>query len=279
MSAYAADVNHRSLVFDLFGGYVRYDGGAIALQDLAAVTEPFGVSAGALRVVMSRLRREDWFAASRAGERTLYRATPQTWQLLNEGYERIFGPVEPWRNEWYVVVYEVPESERSIREQLRKQLSWLGFGSLAASTWLSPRDRLDAVLSWAQHQPAVRIHTLVARSRDVEQDRQFAARCWNLDATRHNYAKFLQRYGSPDAATRWRSSRGSDALIERVHLAHDYRLLFFRDPNLPAHLLPSDWPAARAAELFAEAFTHLEPEAKAAYRSLVTPGEQLETPA
>lgn len=261
-------MNHRSLVFDLFGGYVRYDGGVIALQDLAAVAEPFGVSADALRVVMSRLRREGWFEVSRTGGRALYRPTSKTWQLLDEGYERIFGRVEPWRGEWHVVIYEVPESERGVREQLRKQLSWLGFGPLAASTWLSPHDRLDAVLSWAESQPAVRIETLVARSREVEQDREFAARCWNLDAIRRDYDSFVETYGSPEGMARWRSSRGSDALVERVRLAHDYRLFFFRDPHLPDHLLPADWPAGRAAEIFAEAFGHLEVEATAAYSAL-----------
>jgi phenylacetic acid degradation operon negative regulatory protein len=262
-------LNHRSLIFDLFGGYVRYDGGAIALHDLAAVAEPFGVSADALRVVMSRLRREGWFEVTRAGGRAQYKATSKTWQLLDEGYERIFRAAdEPWRGEWYVVIYEVPESERGTRDQLRKQLSWLGFGPLAASTWLSPHDRLEAVLAWAQNQPAARIETLIARSRDADQDRRYASQCWDLDGIKRAYLSFLQKFGSAEGVARWRSARGKYALVERVRLAHEYRLFLFRDPRLPAHLLPADWPGERAAAVFNEAFSHLEAEAIAAYQAI-----------
>jgi phenylacetic acid degradation operon negative regulatory protein len=274
-------MNHRSLVFDLFGGYVRYHGGAIALQDLAATTEPFGVSADALRVVMSRLRREGWFDVSRQGGRARYQATERTWALLDEGYQRIFARTDPgWSGEWQVVIYEVPEPERAVREQLRKQLSWLGFGPLAASTWLSPHDRVDAVLEWAGGQPSVRIVTLVARSRHAEQDREYAARCWDLDAIKRDYLSFLDDHGP---AT-WRGATGTGALVRRVRLVHDYRLFLFRDPTLPGHLLPPDWPGQRARALFAEAYDHLEAEATAAYRALsgataLSPNDSVETSA
>jgi phenylacetic acid degradation operon negative regulatory protein len=262
-------MNHRSLVFDLFGGYVRYDDGVIALQDLAAVTECFGVAADPLRVIMSRLRREGWFEVTRSAGRAQYRATERTWRLLDEGYERIFRPThEPWSGEWYAVIYEVPESSRGVRDQLRKQLAWLGFGPLAASVWLSPHDRLDAVLEWAGHQP-VRISTLVARSRDVEQDRQYVARCWDLDGIQQRYLDFLDKYSSPEGLASWQTARGGNALVERVHLVHEYRLFLFRDPQLPAHLLPEGWAAEQASALFTEAYDALEPEATAAYRSLV----------
>jgi phenylacetic acid degradation operon negative regulatory protein len=267
-------MNHRSLVFDLFGGYVRYDGGGIALQDLAAVAEPFGVSADALRVVMSRLRREGWFDVSRSGGRARYGATDRTWTLLDEGYQRIFaGADEPWAGEWHVVIYEVSESERAAREQLRRELTWLGFGPLAASTWLSPHDRLDAVLEWAADQASVRIVTLIARSRGIAHDREYAARCWDLEAIQLDYLRFIQRYGAPEESAAWRAATGADALVRRVRLAHDYRLFLFRDPGLPAHLLPPDWPAQRARTLFTDAYAHLEAEAVSAYRTLTGTAE------
>jgi phenylacetic acid degradation operon negative regulatory protein len=261
-------VNQRSLIFDLFGGYVRYDGGVIGLQGLAALGRCFGISSDAVRVVMSRLRREGWFEVERVAGRARYRATERTWRLLDEGYQRIFEQPEPWSGNWYVVIYEVPEPERAVREQLRKTLSWLGFGPLAASTWVSPHDRLDAVLDWVRDQPSARVDTLVARSRSDEQDLDFASRCWDLDGLKRDYQQFLDQYGSADGRRAWRDATGTDALVAQVRLAHDYRLFLFRDPGLPAHLLPADWPAPKAAELFAEAYEHLSAEAMAAYRSL-----------
>lgn len=272
-------MNHRSLVFDLFGGYVRYDDGRIGLQELASVAGRFGVSADSMRVVMSRLRREGWFEVTREAGRAQYRATDRTWQLLDEGYRRIFAGTEAdWSGDWYVVIYEVPESERAVREQLRKQLAWLGFGPLAASTWLSPHDRLDAVLEWVEEQPSVRVDALVARSRGDQSDRDFARRCWDLDALSRDYQQFIDTYGSAKGKARWRSAVGGDALVTRVQLAHDYRLFLFRDPRLPSHLLPATWPGRHASELFTQAYEHLADEATAAYRSLTRPAD-VETPA
>lgn len=263
-------MNHRSLVFGLFGDYVRHDGGAIDLRDLAAVAAPFGVGPDALRVVMSRLRREGWFEACRSGGRARYTATTQTWHLLDEGNRRLSEPArEPWSGEWHIVIYEVPETERGVRDQLRKRLAWSGFGPLAASTWLNPHDRVGPVLDWAGGQPTVRIDTLIARSRDVEQDRRYASRCWDLRQIQDDHSVFLDRFGSPESTARWRAAAGVDALVERVRLTHDYRRLLLRDPGLPTHLLPGVWPADRTAALYQEADSHLGPEAVSAYRSLV----------
>lgn len=193
--------------------------------------------------------------------------------LLDEGYQRIFAKsAEAWSGDWHMVIYEVPESDRPVRDQLRKTLCWLGFGPLAASTWLSPHDRLDAVLDWARNQPLARVDVLIARSRGVEQDRGFVTRCWQLDALKRNYEQFLDRYGSTQGIRHWRTARGNDALVARVRLAHDYRLFLFRDPGLPPHLMPDDWPAQRAAALFVEAYDHLSAEALAAYRSFTRSG-------
>lgn len=263
-------MNHRSLIFDLFGGYVRYDGGVVELKDLAAVARCFGVSGDSVRVVMSRLRREGWFEVSHAGGRAQYSATNATWELLDAGHRRIFADPPPaWSGNWYLVIYEVPESERAVREELRKTLAWLGFGPLAASTWLSPHDRVSSVLEWAHQRPTARVDTLIARSRGPEQDHEFVARCWDLDGLARDYERFLDTYGSPEAVQHWRGVQGSDALVTRLRLAHDYRLFLFRDPGLPAHLLPADWPGTRARSLFAEAHAYLEDEAMAAYRFLV----------
>ncbi|WP_319456924.1 MULTISPECIES: PaaX family transcriptional regulator C-terminal domain-containing protein [unclassified Mycobacterium] len=262
-------MNHRSLIFDLFGGYIRYAGGRISLRSLAAVVEPFGVSTDALRVVMSRLRREGWQEVTRTASGAEYRATAEMWEVLDEGYDRIFRPAEPaWDGQWRMVIYEVPETERALRDQLRKQLAWLGFGQLVSSTWLSCHDRLDAVGAWVAEHPVARIETLVARSQSEEQDRRFAHRCWDLDTVAADYAAFVRQFGSTANRHSWEHAQGVDALVARVRLVHEYRLFAFRDPRLPGHLLPDAWPGPSADRLFAQAYNHLETEAVAAFEAL-----------
>ena len=43
------------------------------------------------------------------------------------------------------MTYSVPESDRELRDQFRKRLSYLGFGALSAGLWISPHDLRDEV--------------------------------------------------------------------------------------------------------------------------------------
>jgi phenylacetic acid degradation operon negative regulatory protein len=47
-----------------------------------------------------------------------------------------------------------------------------------------------------------------------------------------------------------------------MRLIHDYRLLPFRDPDLPPELLPEDWAGRRLHEVFLEAHGLLRAEAE-----------------
>jgi DNA-binding transcriptional regulator PaaX len=53
-------VKARSLVFDLFGDFLRYRGGEVRLRGLIALMACFDVPEPTVRVVVARLRREGW---------------------------------------------------------------------------------------------------------------------------------------------------------------------------------------------------------------------------
>ena len=162
----------RSIVFDLFGEYIRYDGGEIGLRALVELLAPFGISEDVVRVLMARLRKEGWFESSRVGRQSRYSLTDEGWHLLDTGRERIFErPPEPWPGEWCMAIYSIPESARASRDRLRKLLSWLGFGPLAASAWISPHDRRDQVSEAWKDESDGRLQLLMARSGGLDEDR------------------------------------------------------------------------------------------------------------
>ena len=47
---------------------------------------------------------------------------------------------KPWNQWWYVLMFDVPETERHYRNTLRTFLKRLRFGCLQKSVWVSPRD-------------------------------------------------------------------------------------------------------------------------------------------
>ena len=76
---------------------------------------------------------------------------------------------------------------------------------------------------------------------------------WDLAGLAADYAALLARHRPRLAGYRAGAVTGADALRERTGLVHDYRRFPFRDPDLPAELLPPDWPGREAHELVLEA--------------------------
>jgi phenylacetic acid degradation operon negative regulatory protein len=190
--------------------------------------------------------------------------TDEAWRLLDEGRTRIFARESgPWDGQWHMVIYSVPETERALREQLRKRLTWLGFGSLSAAVWLSPHDRIEQLRAGFADQPAVRLDTFRSRSGDIAADRDVAARSWDLAELNRDYIQLLEHYRPRLPGYRAGELRGRQALVERTRLIHDYRLFPFRDPDLPPELLPEGWSGRAAHEVFLEAHGLLRAPAEA----------------
>lgn len=260
----------RSLVLNLFGDYLRYAGGEVKLGELTELMVAFGVEPATIRVSMSRLRKEGWFTTRRDGRETVYALSDHLLDVLIQGRARIFRRrEEPWAGRWTMVIYQVPESERAVREQLRKQLAWTGFGQLSPSTWLAPHDLSREAKELASEYEIVRMDILWCGSDDAEAARDLAARCWDLDSLGRDYRNFLNTYAHLDNERGNSSKDGQRALVERTRITDDFRRFPFRDPGLAHELQPEDWPGPEAFSLFSRVHEQLRPQANAYVESVI----------
>ncbi|MDR7083886.1 phenylacetic acid degradation operon negative regulatory protein [Arthrobacter ginsengisoli] len=260
----------RSLVLNLFGDYLRYAGGEVKLGELTELMTAFGLEPATIRVSMSRLRKEGWFSTRKEGRETVYTLSGHMLEVLTQGRARIFRRREdPWSGRWTMVIYQVPESERAVREALRKQLAWIGFGQLSPSTWLAPHDlSLEAKELAARHECA-RVDVLWCGSDDADAAKDLARRCWDLETLGRDYRNFLATYGHLDNARGNLTKDGRQALVERTRLVNDFRRFPFRDPELPEQLQPESWPAPAAFSLFRRVHEQLGLQANAYVADLI----------
>jgi phenylacetic acid degradation operon negative regulatory protein len=253
----------RSLVLNLFGDYLRYAGGEAKLGELTELMTAFGMEPGTVRVSMSRLRQEGWFTTRRDGRETVYTLSDQMLDILVNGRPRIFRRKdEPWTGRWTMVIYQVPESDRAVREQLRKQLAWTGFGQLSPSTWLAPHDLAKEAKEIASRHGSARVNVLWCGSPDTAAARELAARCWDLESLRRDYTDFMSSYAHLDDIHSNSAKDGMQALVERTRIMDDFRRFPFRDPELPRELQPRDWPGSAAFGLFCRVHEQLGPQAR-----------------
>jgi phenylacetic acid degradation operon negative regulatory protein len=76
---------------------------------------------------------------------------------------------------------------------------------------------------------------------------------WHADAVRRTAGQPAQQSGEGDDRA---------AFVVRSELLHSWRMFLFRDPGLPAALLPADWPGHTAAAFFDEHADRLLPAAR-----------------
>lgn len=270
-----AHMKPRALILDLFGDYLRYTGGEAKAGDLVELLGVFGVEPATVRMTLSRLRSERWFTTRREGRESSYVLSPHMLGVLQDGRERIFADYdEPWDDAWTTVVQQSTKPDRSTRDQVRRQLSWLGFGALTASTWMTPRDRCDQVRSLVTEFPDVQFVIMRSQVGDLDVDRDIVARCWDLERMNALYAQFLTENARLAEAT---PPEGAEALVARTTLIASYRHFPFLDPWLPKSLRPEGWLGAEANHVFRTAHAALGPASTAFVSSVV--GREIDSPA
>jgi phenylacetic acid degradation operon negative regulatory protein len=252
------DARPGALVADLLGDFNRVGGSEMRLKSLVTLGEELGVSGPTMRVTLARLRERGWFEVRREGRESVYRLTPRCVRALRDGGQRIFhSRPGPWAREWSMVIYTVAESDRQTRDELRKQLAWLGFGPLAPATWICPHPRLDDIANAAATLSAARLTLLMTRTSGPAADRALADRCWELDSLGADYEAFNQAVRARMPDYKHTALDGKTALVERIRLVNDYRRFAHRDPELPEELQPAGWPGDEARRLFEQAHSLL----------------------
>ena len=107
----------QDLVFTLFGEYLLPRAEPVWVGSLISLLQPFDLSEGAVRTILSRMSRKGWFTTLREGRRSFYQLSERGRKLLEEGRERIYHPSwdETWDGRWLLIAYSIPEDRRELQ--------------------------------------------------------------------------------------------------------------------------------------------------------------------
>lgn len=252
----------RSLLFDLWGDYIRHVGGEAWTSTLARFVAEFGVNEAALRQALSRMSRQGWVQARRVASRSCYSLTDRGKRRMTQACRRVYSPADtPWDGLWRVFVYSIPEEQRAKRDDLRKELAWTGFAPVAPGTWISPNPLEEAMQELiARYDLAPYVSTFAATHTGPETPQELVQRCWDLAGITASYDQFIARWAPRlERYARDRDLPDDRCFVERIELVHDYRKFLFVDPGLPSELLPTTWRGLDARRLFQTYYTLLDP--------------------
>ena len=261
------------LLLTLLGDYWWQRTEPLPSAAIVALLAEFGVSDSAARAALSRLTRNGLLVTSRTGRRTFVRLSKRAASILDDGARRIFSfgtPASPWDGMWSLVAFSIPENNRAARDELRKELRWLGFAPLYDGLWVAPRDHVGDVLTRLKDlgiTTATAFRATAIPGSDGEN--VIPSRAWDLDGLKERYERFIS------FAEQLRDSTASglvppmDALVARTRVMDEWRAFPGMDPDLPAELLPDAWPRSGARDLFITCYDLLGPLAARRVRQVI----------
>ena len=246
----------RSLMFTLFGEYIKHYGGEIWMGSLIKMMAHFNISESSLRGAVLRMVNQGLLRVRKIGNKSYASLTEKGKRRMEDGISRVYSVHSLiWDGYWRVLVYSIPENRRELRNQIRKELKWTGFGLISHSTWASPNPLEDQVMEMARtYELEDNIILFKTNSIMSHTNEEIVNKGWDLNEISKNYAAFIEKYGEIYENLKdkvWNDSLDEEyCFVMRTTLVHEYRKFLFIDPSLPVDLLPEDWNGFKARELF-----------------------------
>ncbi|MGY9071387.1 MAG: PaaX family transcriptional regulator [Acidimicrobiales bacterium] len=239
----------KALLLTVLGEFVLPAGGSVWTSSLVAAADAVGIAEKNARQAVARIGDRGLIESSRHGRTVRWSLTAEGRRLLESGTARIYGfgnGAVHWHSEWLVAHCPVSESQRTLRNQLRTQLGFLGFGELSPSLLVSPHVERESQLRDVLREMDLLSDSTIMRSTTGTPDESSALvkRAWSLDQLADFYVDFSRSHEAQEPA----NARAKFRAV--VELVHDWRRFPFIDPELPTELLPDQWAGALAAKVF-----------------------------
>lgn len=266
--------NTQSMIFTIYGDYIRNYGSKIWIGSLIRLLKEFGHNEQGVRVAVSRMVKQGWIQSEKQGNKSYYFLTDRGVQRMDEAANRIYKmkPNE-WDGKWRILMYTIPEDKRQLRDDLRKELLWSGFGSFSSGCWISPNDLEKQINRLVEKYDIDEyVDFFISEYKGPKENQSLVEKSWQLEEIENKYEEFIEKYSKQFIVHQSIISRGemsdADCFVERTNLVHEYRKFLFIDPGLPKELLPSKWNGNHAALLFSQYYQVLAEPASRFFESV-----------
>lgn len=247
-----------SLAVTIFGDSIAHQGHSVWLGGLVTVMQQFGLNARQTRTAIFRLGREGWLTPQLSGRRSYYCFTESGERQYARAAERIYAAAAAeWDGHWTLM--SGVGLDGVLREELRRRLGWLGFGSLGGGLLAHPQVPL-ATMQDVMRELGCESQVVVWRATTglAAPLVELVRTSWRLDELAGRFQQFITRFSMFEALLAAQPAVDArDAFLLRTLLIHEYRRLLLKSTELPPALLPAQWPGHAARTLTAALYGRL----------------------
>ncbi len=185
----------------------------------------------------------DFFILSEQGDET-----------LAEILEAIPDPNTPWDGKWRMILFDIPEAKRSLRQLYRMKLADLGARMLQSSVWITPYERVinrfQTFASQPENQSA--IHFFTAQPIDISTID--VPKLWRLPELEQEYKALFRSLEKEYKQLAHTSDASFRAKCMIVRLA----LIARKDPLLSEKIMPKNWIGYQVSEWYKKLRTYCQ---------------------
>lgn len=141
------------------------------------------------RGVLAKLKNLNLAEKVKEGEEIYYQITKRG----EKEFDKILGSLKAtgsWDGRWRLVIFDIPETKRDVRDRLRKYLEKLGMGILQASVWISPNDiqkEIEEISKKLKISDSLRYFVI---TRNPNLDKAIIDKSWRMPEISDAYRKF-----------------------------------------------------------------------------------------
>lgn len=226
--------------------YILYRKEGISAKEIIELFAKIRKSESAVRAALFRLRNKLFIKVLPKGREALFSLANLGREFAEDFASRVNRAEDKWEGKWLLFSFNIPEKKRALRNKLRDELIYLGFGRLHANLWIYPhdiRDSCNEIISRLK----IREHTAMFITNYIGDDPKLLSfRAWNLDKLSSQYQKMIDKYKKQykdfkelnlSDSSQW----ALEALVRLLKLKEELVELGTKDPYLPKELLPDEW--------------------------------------
>lgn len=239
-----------------FGG--QLPGGALRGPALLQLLAELGLSPGAARSLLLRMRRDGWLQSTRAGREARYQLAPAISSAQARIERQLRGQRPRWDGSFNGILYEIPEHARPFRDRLRRTAHLLGYVTLRPGLLIAATDRWAELGTLLPSQPPGSQVLKVQLALGPEDSRAVATRLWDLEVLATRYRQVIT--GAQTLTARASQlTPGAEAFRAFAEATLPIYDVTADDPDLPAELLPAGWPDAELTQVLGHALRTFYP--------------------